>query len=372
MGIRSGSGTAAQWRVMALAVGLGLGVAGAGATAAERGPGEPLIVAVYDVPPYGSVGPDGLFSGVSVDLWRRVAEALQLAYRFTAVSQMDEVLTGVQSGRFDAAIGAITITPERLARVDFTYPAHRSGVAVAFPIETGPLAALGSYLAVAKDLGWLVVVILALLLLTGALMWSFERRRRQAGGPAATSVASVYDGVYWAAVTMTTVGYGDVTPKTPVGRLIAVVWMLGSLALISLLTTSLVSRITAERVASGAVIRNSDLLGKRLAAVADSSGAEYLDGQHMRYTRYADLPAALEALASGRSDAVVNRVGALQYLIATRFANVVQAPRGLLAPAYMAFALPLNSPLRKPLDRALVEVTETAAWHAVEESYFGR
>jgi hypothetical protein len=31
-------------------------------------------VAVYDVPPYGYFDTDGSISGISVDLWRRVAE----------------------------------------------------------------------------------------------------------------------------------------------------------------------------------------------------------------------------------------------------------------------------------------------------------
>ena len=34
----------------------------------------PLKVAVYDVPPYGHVEPDGSIDGLSVDLWRRSGE----------------------------------------------------------------------------------------------------------------------------------------------------------------------------------------------------------------------------------------------------------------------------------------------------------
>ncbi len=239
------------------------------------------------MPPYGSVDAEGLFSGASVDLWRRVAEHLHLSYRFIAVPQMEAVITGVERGAFDAAIGAITITPDRLARVEFTYPAHRSGVAVAFPKQTGPIEAVMSYFAVVRELGALIVLTLGLLVLIGALMWVFERRRR--ADPRERRVASLYDGIYWAAVTMTTVGYGDVTPLTPVGRFIAVLWMLGSLVLISLLTTSLVARMTADAVTSAPTARTSDLDGKRLAAVTDSSGAEYLDEQHLQYVKYANL-----------------------------------------------------------------------------------
>ncbi|MBV8334907.1 MAG: transporter substrate-binding domain-containing protein, partial [Alphaproteobacteria bacterium] len=219
-----------QSRLMAFALVLCLvgPAARSGASGAERTSDEPLRVAVYDVPPYGSVDAQGLFSGASVDLWRRVAEDLHLTYGFIAVAQMEDVITGVERGEFDAAIGAITITPDRLARVEFTYPAHRSGVAVAFPKQTGPIAAVMSYVAVVRELGSLIVLTLGLLVLIGALMWVFERRRRLAADPHERAVTSLSDGIYWAAVTMTTVGYGDVTPLTRVGRFIAVLWMLVS------------------------------------------------------------------------------------------------------------------------------------------------
>jgi ABC-type amino acid transport substrate-binding protein len=69
---------------------------------------------------------------------------------------------------------------------------------------------------------------------------------------------------------------------------------------------------------------------------------------------------------------VVNSVGALQYLVSTRFSAAIAPPNGLLAPAYMAFALPANSGLKKPLDRALIAITASPEWRSVEETYFGR
>ena len=237
---------------------------------------------------------DGSISGVSVDLWRRVAEQIEWPFRLIPVSDMDSILSGLEQGRFDVAIGAITITPERSAHVDFSYPAHRSGVAVALRKKTGPLFALTSYGAALFELGPLILIILTLLVLIGVAMWFIERRAHSGGQGPESSVLTLRDGLYWAVVTMTTVGYGDKTPKSMSGRVVAILWMLGSVVLVSLLSTSLISRLTAERVENRDVATSIDLRGKELAAVAQSSGAEYLDELHLQYIKYKDLPGALQ------------------------------------------------------------------------------
>jgi polar amino acid transport system substrate-binding protein len=343
----------------------------AGAIGAEPPEAAPLRIAVYDVAPYGYVNPDGSISGISVDLWRRVAERLERQFKLIPVSEMESILSGLEQGRFDAAIGAITITPEREKRVDFSYPAHRSGVAVALRKEKGPLAALKSYVTAATELGPLIVSSLAMLVLIGIVMWLIERRHPSAQG-SESSVVTLRDGLYWAIVTMTTVGYGDKTPKSTVGRVIAVSWMFASLVWVSLLSTSLVSRLTVERAESRDLATTVDLTRKKLAAVAQSSGAEYLDQHRLQYMKFNNLPDALDSLAGGTSDAVVNSVGALQYLISKRYASAEEMPQGLLAPAYMAIALPEHSPLKRPIDEALVKITSDPEWISLEDKFFGK
>jgi ABC-type amino acid transport substrate-binding protein len=50
--------------------------------------------------------------------------------------------------------------------------------------------------------------------------------------------------------------------------------------------------------------------------------------RHLRYASFDDLAAALNALGHGEADAVVNSIGALQYLVSTRFKNNDQAAPG--------------------------------------------
>ncbi len=342
------------------------------AFAAGQGETEALRIAVYNVPPYGYIDSDGSIAGISVDLWRRVAEQMEWPFKLIPVSDMETILSGLEQGHFEAAIGAITITPDRAARVDFSYPAHRSGVAIALRKETGPIFALVSYGTAVSELGPLILVILVMLVLIGIAMWFVEQRARSATPGSESAVVNLRDGLYWAVVTMTTVGYGDKTPKTHLGRGVAILWMLSSLVLVSLLSTSLVSRLTAERVESRDLAASIDLNGKKLAAAAHSSGAEYLDEMHLQYAKYKDLPEALDSLAKGRSNVVVNSVGALQYFISKRYAKVLEIPQGVLAPAYMAIALPEHSPIKKPIDRALIRITNGHEWRTLEERFFTR
>ncbi|MGW5734422.1 MULTISPECIES: potassium channel family protein [Streptomyces] len=76
---------------------------------------------------------------------------------------------------------------------------------------------------------------LAALLLgfTGALaVYQHEHAARGA------SIRSFGDAVWWASATLATVGYGDETPVTPLGRLIAVGMMMCGLALLGAVTGS--------------------------------------------------------------------------------------------------------------------------------------
>src|SRR5438034_185185 len=54
-------------------------------------------------------------------------------------------------------------------------------------------------------------------------------------------IKTVYDALWWAIVTTTTVGYGDVSPVTPEGRLIAVGLMIVGIGFIGIFTATVTS-----------------------------------------------------------------------------------------------------------------------------------
>ncbi|HEX8205762.1 MAG TPA: potassium channel family protein [Solirubrobacteraceae bacterium] len=58
---------------------------------------------------------------------------------------------------------------------------------------------------------------------------------------------SAWDGVWWALTTVTTVGYGDLSPETDGGRVVAIVVMLVGIGFVAILTAAAAERFTASR-----------------------------------------------------------------------------------------------------------------------------
>jgi len=64
-------------------------------------------------------------------------------------------------------------------------------------------------------------------------------------------ITNVFDAFYWAWVTMTTVGFGDLTPVTPAARIAASIMMFFSMALISFFTATISSIFVARKIREG-------------------------------------------------------------------------------------------------------------------------
>lgn len=88
------------------------------------------------------------------------------------------------------------------------------------------------------------------------------------GGAAFASVenTSAGNGIYWAITTMTTVGYGDITPKTPEGKAIAIAVMLVGIGF-----TALVIGAAAERFVHREIQEQEHIEEDVLAEVRDIS-----------------------------------------------------------------------------------------------------
>jgi len=144
---------------------------------------------------------------------------------------------------------------------------------------SGVYRALGHYGSLARNRGllglfavWAVVMVLSSLGLYAA-----ERGVNAA-------IDSPFDVLWWAVVTMTTVGYGDVTPVTPEGRLAAMVLMILGIGLFAAITATVTSSLIGGGRTREDPVARLDRLDGLLAAGRltqeeyDTKRAEILDG----------------------------------------------------------------------------------------------
>jgi voltage-gated potassium channel len=87
---------------------------------------------------------------------------------------------------------------------------------------------------------------------------------------------TTWDGVWWAVVTVTTVGYGDTFPATDAGRAIAVVVMLVGIGFLAVLTADAAERFMRGREAEqqrAELQERLDEIAARLAALERRTGS---------------------------------------------------------------------------------------------------
>lgn len=139
----------------------------------------------------------------------------------------------------------------------------------------------------------LVIALVLIFVIAAIVAWA------EHGAPNA-NIETYRDAVWWAFVTITTVGYGDYFPVTTVGRISAVILMFGGLGIIgvlsSYLATTFISLETRRRAARGTADTSQNDAGEQDNANDTSAGSE-----NSELTAIREELAALRKLLEERS-----------------------------------------------------------------------
>lgn len=330
-------------------------------------PEKELVIATKEAPPFAMKQQDGGWSGISIDLWRRIAERQHLRYRFSEQATVDALMRGTADGSFDAAIAALTVTAARERVVDFTQPFYATGLGVAVATNEGrwrsifrALSSFGFFQA--------VLALLAIALCVGLVIWLLERRRTEhfSGG-----VKGLASGIWWSAIAMTQAGAAQHAPATLLGRIVAVGWMIASVIAIAVFTAGITSTLT-RRELQGVVHSVNDLRSVRVGAPAGTAALGYLDHQRISYRGFAGPEEGLKALQSGTIDAFVYDKPLLTWLVLRDFSMTLRVLDITFDSQNYAIALPKGSPLRPLLDTSLLDEIESERWQQTLFQYLGK
>jgi voltage-gated potassium channel len=131
-----------------------------------------------------------------------------------------------------------------------------------------------------RGLNWVLLIVVVLNLLAAAMVLEFE------GGNPTANIHSYPDALWWAATTITTVGYGDRFPMSSPGRAVAVVLMIAGIAMFGVITATIAAYFV-EQKAEEDVASRLDQIMERLDRI--EAGLRPGEDQHAReHLRRAD------------------------------------------------------------------------------------
>ncbi len=331
-------------------------------------PAETLRVGVKSVPPFAMLEEEDTWTGISVELWQRIAASLGWETEWVVMDSSRAQIEALDAGSIDVALGALSMTPEREAVMNFSAPFYSTHLAIATPAQYGNWRGLLKELLSPTFLST-VAALLLLLMAVGVLLWLIERRRnpQEFGGSFAQGIGS---GFWWSLVTMTTVGYGDKAPVTLTGRALATIWMFASIIMISVLTASIAASLTVSQL--NTLVRGvHDLHRVRSVAVSGSTGEQFLRKSGIRMQSVATAEEGLAMLRDDKADALVYDEALLRYRLKDA-APGIEILRQSIEMQYYAFGMKSNFAHQEKLNQTLLAVTNGSHWQEMLNRYLGQ
>ncbi|MCP4050116.1 MAG: transporter substrate-binding domain-containing protein [bacterium] len=325
------------------------------------------------------------YTGFTVSLWSQIAANLKQPYEIILAETEQDIIEALKTGKADIGFGGITITAGKEIEVDFSHSYFESGLQM-LVYDDKESSLLGrqfveniSSIFTSPVLLKPVAVFIILLFFSANLVWFAEKRKNHSMFPE-KYLAGIWESIWWSAVTITTVGYGDKTPRSSTGRVLALIWMITGIFIISFFTASISSSLTVKGLNDN-ISSPYDLAGKQVCTVKSSKAAVFLKKIGARVFEFESVDKVYECLNRRLVSAAVYDAPALQHFVNQ---NQKKQNRGSKNSSYSlklkgpvfekidyGFAFPEKSSLREQVNQQILITKEIGIYRKIYSRWFG-
>ncbi|GAB4334116.1 MAG: hypothetical protein OHK0038_10820 [Flammeovirgaceae bacterium] len=327
-----------------------------------------MKVAIIVEPPYVMKRADGSFHGLSVEIWREISDKNNITYEFVEYDSRSQIMLSLMRKKVDIAINPLPVSSVRLKQFEVTQPYFMSSIGVAalkgsddqVPIFINNLLSWGFFK--------LFLTLLSIIVFFGIVMWLIERKYNRA--EFRDGIHGIFDGIWWSIVTISTVGYGDKTPKTVLGKTISMVWILSAISLISSFTATITSQLTVNRLELE-IERIDDLkTGLKIGCVKSSIAQDYLQSQGIRYVEFETPQEGLKALISKEIDLFTYDRASLRFLITDEhWESKIRLLHFTFHRQFFSMILPKRSIFYDNINTSLTDLVNSDDWVGTLRKY---
>jgi polar amino acid transport system substrate-binding protein len=329
--------------------------------------GKTLKVATRIVSPF-VTDENGELGGFSIELWKNIAQELDIKSDFKKTQNVADLLSTVKSKQADVGVSAISVTAQREQDFDFSQPIFDSGLQILVRSQ-GHQSSIGRLVdsLFTPAFFQLLGIMLLIVLIPAHIIWLVERNHKGGFLENSAYFPGIFKACWWAAATLAT--QAEEMPKSALGRVMAVIWMFISVVFIAYFTATVTTSLTVEQLQSN-IKGPQDLAGKRVATIAGSTSANYLKQQKIGATEFKQIDEAYSALNNTDVDAVVFDAPIILYYAAHDGKGKVQVVGSIFRKESYAIALPNGSLYRKPINNALLSLQEKGTYQEIYDKWF--
>lgn len=328
---------------------------------------SPLRVGIVEGAPFAMRDIDKVPRGIAVDLWEEIARRNQIPYEFTQFSvTTDEVLDLLYNHQLDLVIGPISVTYDRIQKLDFTISYFNNKVGVIVQKDTSYLwKALVSFFHSSFML--MVFLLIVAFLLYVSIVWIFEREKHKEL-PEKYIHALVY--VFWMHIFHK---HYILFPHSKWGKAAGLIWVTCTTLLLASLTASLASYyFMVLQLNNGGITKTSDLHNKVLAAIKGRYEYDVAKSVSSSVVPVKNIQEGLDMIKAGKVFGFVHDQYTAGYELAHRDnASSFVVLNIALDHQPLAFAVRYGDPLRVTINRTITQLDQENMGLSICTPYLG-